>query len=387
MAAAAQVDWKTGRPRIGRFEPEFELLVACCDNTKKSDLTPLLAPDLDWDRVLKSAEHHRLLPALFEAFTSQNQSLAELRERARNHAWRSLQFTAELKKIARCFKQHGIPFLAHKGPALAQVLYGDPARRQFGDLDLLVKPADVPQARTALVELGYEPGLRLSPVQENSYLHSGYEYVFGLNSEPNLVELQWQIVPRFCAIKFEMQALFERSIEIEVDGARIRTLGYEDQMLVLSVHAAKHEWAQLGMLRDIVTLARFDLDWTWIVTEACRLGIFKILQVSLLVVRELFFRELPEAVESMPVVRGAAKLAHTVVTKLQSNYGPDTESLLYFRAQLQTRERWRDRTQFAWRLATTPGVQEWKAIRMPDRFFALYRGLRIARLIRRLVKG
>ena len=204
--------------------------------------------------MIKSAEHHRLLPALCAALASQNQLPAALRERARSHAWRILQFTAELTKIARCFEQHGIQFLAHKGPALAQVLYGDPAMRQFGDLDLLVKPQDVPRARTALMELGYEPGLQLSARQEKSYLRSGYEYVFGLNSERNLVELQWQIVPRFCAINFKMEALFDRSIEIEVDGVLLRTPGYEDQMLVLSVHAAKHEWAQLGMLRDILDL-------------------------------------------------------------------------------------------------------------------------------------
>jgi hypothetical protein len=39
-----------------------------------------------------------------------------------------------------------------------------------------------------------------------------------------------------------------------------------------------------------------------------------------------------------------------------------------------------------WRLATTPSVQEWETIRVPDRFFVVYRGLRIARLIRRFVR-
>jgi Uncharacterised nucleotidyltransferase len=383
MAAAAQVNWNTGARPIRGFETEFELLVACCDNATKTGLIPLLTPDLNWKRVIKSAEHHRLLPALCGALASQLP--AALRERARSHTWRISQFTTELKKIARCFEQHGIQFIAHKGPALAQVLYGDPAQRQFGDLDLLVKPEEVPRARTALVELGYEPGLRLSPQQEKSYLRSGYEYIFGLNSERNLVELQWQIVPRFCAINFEMNALFERSIEIEVDGARVRTLGYEDQMLVLCVHAAKHDWAQLGMLRDILTLTQFDLNWKWIIIEAQRLGILKILQVSLLVVRELFSVDLPEAAQSIPVLRGAAELASTVVMNLQTNQEPDIESLQYFRGQVETRERWRDRAQFIWRLATTPGVQEWAAIHVPDHFFALYRAVRIARLVRRFV--
>jgi Uncharacterised nucleotidyltransferase len=86
-------------------------------------------------------------------------------------------------------------------------------------------------------------------------LRSGYEYVFGLSTDRNLVEVQWQIVPRFYSINFEMEGLFARSIELDFDGLRLRTLGREDLMLVLCVHAAKHEWVQLGMVRDIATSA------------------------------------------------------------------------------------------------------------------------------------
>jgi Uncharacterised nucleotidyltransferase len=390
LAAATQVELQSAPASGSRFDPEFELLVACCKSTSRPDLLSLLTSELDWDRVLESAQHHRVLPALCAALASRNRLPSALRIRAHKHAWRILHFTVELTKIARCFGHHEIQFLAHKGLALAQVLYGDPAARQFGDIDLLVKPQDVPRAKAALMELGYEPGLQLSPRQEKSYVHSGYEYVFGLKAERNLVELQWRIVPRFCSISFDIDTLFSRSIQIELDGLPLRTLGYQDQMLVLCVHAAKHEWAQLGMLRDIATLGQFDLDWNWIVTEAHRLGILKILQVSLLAVRELFAIDLPATSQLESVVpevaeKRTAEKALAVVASLQRNHEPNTESLQYFRSQLQTRERLRDRVQFVWRLATTPGVEEWKAVRLPDQFFALYRGVRITRLMRRFL--
>ena len=383
MAAATQVRLQSAHAHISRFGPEFELLVECCKRSSQPDLLLLLTPDLNWDRVLESAQHHRVLPALCSALASQDLLPSAPRIRAHKHAWRILHFTVELTKIARFFEHRGIPFLAHKGLALAQLLYGDPAMRQFGDLDLLVKPQAVPRARAALMELGYEPGLQLSSRQEKSYLRSGYEYVFGLKAERNLVELQWRIIPRFCSINFDIDALFSRSIQIQLDGLPLRTLGYDDLMLVLCVHAAKHEWAQLGMLRDIATLAQFDLDWNWIMSEARRLGILKILQVSLLAVRELFAIDLPAAAQSRSLVR-AVELADTVMSKLQKNHEPITESLQYFRSQLQTRERWRDQARFVWRLVSTPSVEEWKAVRLPDRFFALYRVVRVARLLRRL---
>jgi len=306
-----------------------------------------------------------------------------LRVRAHKHAWRVLHFTVELTKIARCFEQRGIEFLAHKGPALAQLLYGNPAMRQFGDLDVIVRARDFARARDALMKLGYDPALRVSPRQEQALLRSGYECSFGLNSERNLVELQWQVVPRFCSIDFDIDALFNRSVQIDLDGLSLRTVGHDDMLLVLCVHAAKHEWAELGMLRDIATLANFNLDWDWIIAKARRLGILKILQVSLLAVSDLFHASLQTQLPS--ATRGAAELASAIVARLQHNYEPDTESTRYFRAQLQTRERWRDRARFIWRLITTPSVQEWQAVQIPDPYFVLYRGVRIGRLMKRFL--
>jgi hypothetical protein len=385
LAAATQVQFQSTPGPGNRFSPEFEVLVACCKSSNRPALLSLLTSELDWDLVLESAQHHRVLPAVHATLARTDRQPPALRVRAHKHAWRILHFNVELTKIARRFDQHGIQFLAHKGLALAQLLYHDPAARQFGDLDFIVSSQDVPRAKAALMELGYEPGLHLSASQERSYLRSGYEYVFGLRAERNLVELQWQIVPRFCSIKFDIDAFFRRSIQIELDGLALRTLGHEDQMLVLCVHAAKHEWAQLGMLRDIAALMRFDLDWKWIIIEARRLGILTILQISLLAVRELFSVDLPVVLQSRPLVRDATELAHTVVTKLQKNREPATESLQYFRIQLKMRERLRDRGQFVWRLATTSGIEEWNSVRLPDRYFAFYRGVRIARLARRFL--
>lgn len=382
MAAASQVQVKRLSRYPPGFDPEFELLLASC-GADQLDITSLLTPDLDWERILQLVEHHRLVPALQSALAGKTGVPSALRARAHKHAWRVLHFTVELKRIARFFEQRGIQFLAHKGPALAQLLYRNPAMRQFGDLDIIVRSRDFGRAKEALIDLGYDPGLHLSPRQEYALLRSGYECSFGLNSERNLLELQWQIVPRFYSINFDIDAFFNRSIPIDLDGVSLQTIGLEDLLLVLCVHAAKHEWCQLGMLRDIATLAQFDLDWDWIIAESRRLGILKILQVSLLAVRKLskisLRMQLPSATS------GPAEIATALIARLRDNYEPETESIRYFRAQLQTRERWRDRARFLWRLATTPSVQEWQAVKIADRYFAAYRGIRIVRLMKRFL--
>lgn len=346
-------------------------------------MSQVLDPALNWERILKSAEHHRLLPALNAAVGAHFGIAPELRARARYQAWRAMHLTAELLRIAGAFRTRCIELLAYKGPALSQLLYGNSAMRQFGDLDLIVRPKDVARARTALLELGYESQLQLSAHEERAYLRSGYEYVFSLGSERNLVELQWQIVPRFYSIPINIDQLFLRSINVQLDNARIQTLGRQDLLLVLCVHAAKHQWSQLGMLRDIATLAQSDLDWQWILREVRKLGILKILQISLMATGEFFHIAAPEMLYQAPD-SSVSKSVQRLTRNLECDREPDIESVTYFYNQLQTRERWRSRLRIVWRLATTPSISEWRSVQIPGQLFGLYRWIRILRLAKRL---
>jgi hypothetical protein len=388
LAAASQIDIPEHAPAISRPAPEFDLLRGCCTAGNR-DLSEILASPLNWERLLKLADRHRLLPVLFAALRDRDDVPASIRSaiEARHdaHILKTLRFSAELARISRHLADRGIETLAHKGPVLSQTLYGDPAMRQFGDLDLLIRARDVPRARSALTELGYTPGIQLSRAQENFYLLSGYEYVFGVGAEPNLLELQWQTVPRFYSIDFDMEALFARSVESEIEGFPLRSLGSEDLMLVLCVHAAKHEWSQLGMLRDIATLAGTGLDWTHVVAEARRLGIARLLGISLNLARELWDVDIPRELAGCAEGQDISATVSEILFRLADGTELETESLRYFSAMMNTRERWQDRARMAWRLASTPSVGEWKAVRLPDFLFPLYRVVRLSRLARRFI--
>jgi len=279
LATASQLDFELLQRFSSASVSEFDFLRACCNHSTEcgADLTNCLRSPLNWDRVLHLATHHRVLPAVHEALHGRSDAPASIRSavdsRFSSHSRRVLRFSALLAGVLRQFKDHSIEVLPYKGPVLAQQLYGNPAMRDFGDLDFLVRTEDVSQAKSALQELGYAPRLTLSSRQQQEYLRTGYEYVFGSATEPNLIELQWQIVPRFYSIAASMESLFKRSVGYEFEGMRVHTLCNEDVMLVLCVHAAKHEWSQLGMVRDIATLERLRLDWQWIMAEARRLGI------------------------------------------------------------------------------------------------------------------
>ena len=364
---------------------EFRLLRACCGDPKQ--VSQALRPDLRWDEVFKQAAYHRVLPALYVALGNLAEVPASiqsaLRARYLRHCQRAMRFSSELATILRQFDARGIPAIAQKGPALAHVLYGDSTMRQFGDLDLLVRPADVPRAVGALTDLGYEKNLMLSPRQEKAYLQSGCEYVFGRGDERNMVELQWNLLPRFYAVDVDIDELFAQSREVEFEDCRARMLALEDQLIFLCTHAAKHQWAQLGMVRDIGALAGFDLDWEFVLSQARRLGILRIVLVSLQLADELMGRELAKQVAGVKEIAGERKFVAGIIERMTAMCEIHPESPAYFRLMLQIRERWSERAQFLWRLATTSSVGEWQATQMPEPFFPLYSGIRVVRLLRR----
>jgi Uncharacterised nucleotidyltransferase len=192
-----------------------------------------------------------LVPLLYRRLATalganRSAGLEAIRQQDKRNAHRTLWLTVELLNISQHLAARGLEVLPYKGPVLAESLYGNVALRQFSDLDLLVRAPDLPALRSALVELGYKPGLQLAQAAERAYLKSGYEFPFDGAQGRNLVERKWQILPRFYSIAFEVDKFFERAVGVDVAGHKLRTLCDQDLMLVLCVHAAKHGWALLA---------------------------------------------------------------------------------------------------------------------------------------------
>jgi hypothetical protein len=94
---------------------------------------------------------------------------------------------------------------------------------------------------------------------------------------------------------------------------------------------------------------------------------------------------MPERLVELKEIAGARKLVAGVIDRMRAMSELPPESPAYFRLIMQVRERMADRARFIWRLATTPSVGEWQAMKMPDVLFPLYPIIRAARLARRFV--
>ena len=387
------------------FSKEFELLLACCcvDQGCSREVSACSAAAVDWEQVVGLAEHHGVMPLLYQSVRGLSRSvpagfLEGLRRRYENNARRNLKFAAELFRILDSLDAHGIASIPYKGPELAERAYGDLALRSFSDLDILVRRSDVVRAKTVVEELGYAPNLSLTNAEERVYLATGYEYSFDGAAGRNLLELQWDIVPRFYGVDFDCEEFFERAVSARVSGRTVRALSPEDLLLCLCVHAAKHAWIRLCWLRDIAGVLQSQvLDWNVIEERAARIGIRRMLYVSLLLAHDLLQAKLPDRVrEKLRHDRAVERLCKEVTQHLSNGEedNPECSSgragtraspfLAYFWLMIRLRERVADKVCFLARLIFTPSLGEWRLVHLPESLFFLYRIVRLARLLTRI---
>jgi hypothetical protein len=376
--------------------PEWALLVAASSPAPRglATLRSYAATPVDWDAILQLADQHGTSSLAYQNLAQISdvvpaQPLATLRERHRRNIHKSLFLTRELIRILDCLQALGIEVVPYKGVVLSQMLYGDPALRQSGDIDLFVRKQDVPRIKRAVGELGFVPRFTIPVAAERDYIAAGYELTFDSPAGKNLLELQWALQPRFYAVDFDMDGLFQRAVCLSVAGHPMKTPSLEDLLLVLSVHAAKHVWGRLIWLCDIAQILRQpNLNWDLIKNQSEELGIERILCLTLLLANRFLAAVIPSAMEeSIARDNAALKFADEISTAVARGTTYEDQQVAYFRLMMRLRERRADRVRFLTRLTFTPGPGEWEAVRLPAPLFPFYRLVRLGRLAARFARG
>jgi hypothetical protein len=169
----------------------------------------------------------------------------------------------------------------------------------------------------------------------------------------------------------------------------MKTPSMEDLFIILSLHAAKHAWGRLIWLCDLARLMeKQTLDWERIGSHAKKLGIQRILRVTLLLANRLLGAGISSQADiNIPEDKRSELMATDIEDHIASDTTFDVESAAYFRLMLRLRERRRDQVRFLSRLLFTAGPGEWAAIRLPAPLFPLYRVVRVTRLAAKLARA
>jgi putative nucleotidyltransferase-like protein len=371
--------------------PEAELLVGCASayatEAGAAHIAELAARELDWGLAVRMAAWHSLAPLLYRALASfpdrvPVETLADLRRSFRANAIRNTYLTSELIRIAGLLKERGVNPVAFKGPVLAHAIYGDVSLRQFVDLDILVRPSDLAMTRELLSAQGYTSVFSDLGADELSFFQC-YEETFDKEDGIVCIDVHWQMNPQYFAYALDGDALWRRTIQMELQGTTVTALATPDLLLHLCVHGAKHGWARLAWICDVAVLIRRtpELDWLALVAEAASLGARRLLLLGVYLAYDLLGAVVPANLISLAQDDGVTvRLADEVERRMFSN--PEGRAGVFQEWMIPTRaiESTRGRVRYLARRALSPTIDDGELIRLPRRLFALYYLLRPIRL-------
>ncbi|WP_089937438.1 nucleotidyltransferase domain-containing protein [Candidatus Entotheonella palauensis] len=225
------------------LSPEMTFLLGCLQRHFGGQAPGCPRPVLDgeaaWVALLDIARRHAVIPHLYYSLRAIDPpsvppaNLAALQGLFETNARHNLYLTGTLRAILRAFEARGISALPYKGPALAVRLYGNIALRQFGDLDILVRPRDTRSAIELLLEQGYQP---LNPGGATPAILNRFRKVCELRHPESqvCVELHWALTSWTFYFPLRLDSVWNRLETVAVADEPVRAMGIEDTLL--SIH-------------------------------------------------------------------------------------------------------------------------------------------------------
>jgi hypothetical protein len=376
------------------MRPEHDLLLSCVRTAFQMDgpdpQPEALLEAVDWNRFIRLCEWHNVIPLVYRALPAVCPDeiafavMSRLRSLCHNNTARALFLASELSRILNALESCGVPAYPFKGPALSVILYGDLARRQSKDLDMLVPKERVPKAIDCLDTLGYGAKASLASHRLAAHRRTEYELHFFRRDGKLTIELQWAVVPGFFGFDHERLGIWSHLEKRSWSGVAFPVLPPEETLLLLSVHGAKHLWCKLGWIADVAALLESpfppNLSRTLELARLC--GVTRLLLIGLLLAERLagvrLPREISARIEADLMVAVLARQAREVIAKSPVNPDVDPARYLFY---LKSKDRRRDQLLFAGRLMATLAAGEWNPSALPDvlsPFYYLFRPLHMA---------
>ena len=187
-------------------------------------------------------------------------ALYDFIERARDLRRRE-ELDAATIEVLDLFDATGIRSLLLKGPALAGLLYGEREVRSYSDIDLLVSPTDLGNAREVLAGLGYKSAGELLGIDDVAGIQHSEMWGRRGDGGPLWVDLHWRLGGCEAPDEVVWEALAADSGSIELAGREATVPGTAVLALHLGLHAAQHGPRDVKARGDLARgLDRWGLD-------------------------------------------------------------------------------------------------------------------------------
>ena len=200
------------------------------------------------------------------------------------------------KELLAFFQENQIDALVLKGAALSLGYYRDLGLRLMADIDILVPLHQAGKALSLMERLGYSPKdyprCRLRD-KEKFRTAGAHGQSFLAEGRPE-VDLHWYLARECCRVDDGL-GFWERSIQIEFQGMKVRTLDPTDHLFHICLHGSK--WADPAPIRWItdaaIILEQSVIDWTRILRHTQTYQVIRFMQDSFSCLSQSFHLPIP----------------------------------------------------------------------------------------------
>ena len=253
--------------------------------------------EADWQHIVDLAARQGVAPLLHarmheRGIAPSSAAADRLRRLYLATVGRNARLLHEVGEILRALQARSIPVIPLKGACFAETIYDNIGLRQMADVDLLVRPGDLPKALEVLGALGYAAA---HPVGIETARQTAQHMppMFKRGEMP--LELHWTIVGPLYALPFDdndLEQVWGRATPITVAGVPVLTLSPADLLLHLCLHASvQHRFLGIGLrgfvdIDQVVRRYGEEMDWEQFARHANRWGIANGVYLTLLLAQE-----------------------------------------------------------------------------------------------------
>ena len=281
-----------------------------------------------------------------------------IRDAFTRHTTTRFVMARRLRELLGVLTAAGIDARPYKGPELATRLYGNFAMRQFGDLDIIVRPDQARDAFRALSAAGLRPLDRHAP-QWDTFMrrHRLHDYPMRDRETGTLVELHWVLSGRMDNVNGSVGWFLDEADEVDVLGARVKVMPVGRLALALAIHGTRHMWRRLAWLADFAELIRAhpSIDWNVVRAQADRIGMGTALPVAVDLAHHWFASPRPAWVGDPAAT---APMFAIVERQLSVMTRTDADLTDWFRWRWSCAPSAYTRARLLWRVATTPSQKD-----------------------------
>jgi hypothetical protein len=296
------------------------LLTACVRASAPDDLAAADAARLrriDAAAFAAHCERHGVGPCVHRVLRSRRDVPPALEARLEEQYFASaathVRCIQDLAIAADALDRAQVPWLAFKGPVLAETVYSRPDLRAYADLDLLVAPAAMATATNALEAAGGEV---LDRNWERARQRMSGEIHVGMPTG-TVVDLHWHVLNETrvrSAFTVDTDELIRRSRRVAVAGIDVPTFDPIDTLVHVALHACMAGANRLLWCKDLEQIVASDpVDWASVTQRARTIGAGPPVAVMLMVASRALDFDVPRgAVRKLspgPVWRHVARVA------------------------------------------------------------------------------